>query len=242
MHRTQKATAKAWYAPKYLLPLLFFCGVEAGLLSLATWQYTRMIYKEKIRTEALNQRHLPPLSAADLSPENAHRAVELKGHFDEQRRYVLENQQSAQGVAGWRVITPFVLENNVEVIVDRGWHPRPLGGGQGVANLPPAPAPISQTIAGVITPFIIPHGWLKGAQTGVSSDIIMLLTFAAVPPSTLPRAPVYVVATTNTYPQTTAVAPPPVGGERHRGYMITWSLLALAVAGLFGRFWLKNRP
>lgn len=49
--------------------------------------------------------------------------VRIAGRFDSDHQILLDNMPSAQGRPGYRVLTPFILDDEVMLLVDRGWIP-----------------------------------------------------------------------------------------------------------------------
>jgi surfeit locus 1 family protein len=71
-------------------------------------------------------------AAVDDLPRYQH--VAASGHYDSARQILLDNMPSSTGRPGYRVLTPFMREGSVRLLlVDRGWVPL----GPSRADLPP---------------------------------------------------------------------------------------------------------
>ncbi len=95
-------------------------------ISLGFWQLDRAEEKQKIREAFYKQQALTPVSFSQYDASQPFQAVSLKGHFDSQQFWMLENQVY-QGRNGYRVIVPFYLEASTAtkepsaVLVDLDW-------------------------------------------------------------------------------------------------------------------------
>lgn len=111
-------------ATGWLLPVLTLVSF-AILVGLGTWQLDRLQWKRALIAERMAAIAAPaveiahPRDAASL-PEFRH--VRLRGIFRHHRE-LLVGPRSQDGVAGWRVVTPFALAGGGHVLVDRGFVP-----------------------------------------------------------------------------------------------------------------------
>jgi len=82
------------------------------------------------------------------SPEAAWTRVRVTGHFDQPHEVLVRNR-TLDGVVGFEVLTPLVLDDGSAVLVDRGWLRAPAGGAMVVPQVPPPP-PGQVTVTGPV--------------------------------------------------------------------------------------------
>jgi surfeit locus 1 family protein len=102
---------------------LFTVALLPVLIGFGFWQLGRE--QEKISLQqSFDQRSQAPwieLSAAGNTPADlSHRRVLLRGRFDPDRSFLLDNRLY-QGLAGYEVIVPFLNADGRTVLVNRGW-------------------------------------------------------------------------------------------------------------------------
>ncbi len=148
-----------------LIPSLTYVLLMVLLISLGNWQLSRSSEKAAYLAEQEKQSQLPPLSLTSELPADAanirYRAVELTGHYDAERQFLLDNQ-IRHGKAGYFVMTPLLPENsNTAVLVNRGW----LEAGLDRQTLPDITLQKSQvTVQGRINTFPDVGYHLEGAE------------------------------------------------------------------------------
>src|SRR5271154_2804306 len=112
----------------FLGPTLFTLFGLALLLSLGTWQVQRLGWKEGLiaqRMAAAAADPVPlPLTSNDAGALEFHR-VRAAGTFRHDRELYL-HAITADGSAGYHVITPLVLARGGTLLVDRGFVPEPF--------------------------------------------------------------------------------------------------------------------
>jgi surfeit locus 1 family protein len=102
-----------------LAALLLF----ALFVSLGRWQWHRGEAKQQTWAEFDREMRLPPLDAPSrLADAPRFRALKLRGHFDGQHQFLLDNR-FLQGNVGYEILTPFVTTGGHRVLVNRGWVP-----------------------------------------------------------------------------------------------------------------------
>jgi surfeit locus 1 family protein len=147
-----RSRAFAW------VTLAMLVGV-AVTVRLGFWQLSRADQKQAIHAAVMAQQSAPVLSTETLlaQPElfkQMHRRVALQGKWLPEHTVYLDNRPM-QGRAGFWVVTPFALNNDTTVLVQRGWIPRnsldrtqlapietPLGPVRLEGRLAPAPSPL----------------------------------------------------------------------------------------------------
>ncbi|MGY9038709.1 MAG: SURF1 family protein [Rhodobacterales bacterium] len=215
-----------------LFLLIVGLGGAAILIWLGVWQFQRLAWKEAIIAD-INTRiaaapvDLPASVNRDL---DAYLPVTVSGAFEQGEVHVLVSQKDVG--AGYRIITPFVLEDGRRIMVDRGF---------AVASAKDAarsdgPA----TIAGNLqwpqeTDSFTPEADLKG-NIWFARDVPAMA-------QTLGTQPVLLVTRSST-PPAAGISPLPVDTARipndHLQYAITWFSLAAIWLGM-SLFFLRRR-
>lgn len=95
------------------------------LITLGFWQLRRAT-EVGLQIALQEQRATdPPLELKGMETDLEYlrfRPVSLSGRFDSRHQFLLDNQIHAQR-AGYQVLTPFILDGNQVVLVNRGWLP-----------------------------------------------------------------------------------------------------------------------
>lgn len=217
---------------------LLVITTAAFLLFLGLWQLERAEEKRTLIEAQDAQRKLPALrveSAKQVLPE--YRFVTVRGHFDTQRYWLLENR-IFKGRYGFEVVSPFTLLDGSSLLVHRGWLP----GDRSRRELPQVDTPGGEfELTGVIdqggaTGFQLAgagedSGWPKRVQwlpTAQAAEALgvelpdLLLRLRAGEPG----------MHTQTYH---AVNMPP---QKHLGYALQWFGMAIIIVFLYGlRLW-----
>jgi surfeit locus 1 family protein len=90
---------------------------------LAFWQLSRMAEKDALQAKyAAGQRAVVELTEANAGKLTQYQRVSARGHYVSAHQILLDSMPSAMGVPGYRVVTPFELEQGGWLLVDRGWH------------------------------------------------------------------------------------------------------------------------
>jgi len=104
---------------------IFVVPAVIALFALGTWQVERLQWKTGLihdrETRVAAPAIAPPATAEDMAAIEFRR-VALTGHFLNDREMYLA-ARSLRGNVGYHVVTPFVGEDNVVTLVDRGWVP-----------------------------------------------------------------------------------------------------------------------
>lgn len=116
---TGQATRR--FSPSLFATLLTIVGV--GLFArLGFWQLHRADEKQALADlYAAGQHSTVDLSAAVAGTLPRYQQVRAHGHYDPVHQILLDNMPSERGQPGYRVVTPFELEQGGTVLVDRGW-------------------------------------------------------------------------------------------------------------------------
>jgi surfeit locus 1 family protein len=100
--------------------------VIAVLCSLGWWQLDRAEQKRQLLQQSIQKLHAPPIPLHTLDKNSVpaeFTQITTTGHLDPQHTLLLDNQ-FFQHQAGYNVISPFIPDNDTEILlVDRGWIP-----------------------------------------------------------------------------------------------------------------------
>jgi len=161
------------FAPGRWSILLTVAGV-ALFVSLGSWQLQRADYKAGL--ERNFERRLAedyrPLDSTLNFDDIQYRKLRLKGHYDLERQFLLDNQVH-EGRAGYHVLTPFrLVDSDYVLLVDRGWAPW----GERRTPLPSIrPPPETGTVAGIA--FVPGEPALKLGDAPLEGDWPRLITY-----------------------------------------------------------------
>lgn len=136
------------FAPPWWAALLAVV-VAAILCSLGVWQIQRAHYKERLLAEqqaaqAGGPTMMQPGQAAssgdaDIDGLDYGARYIARGHYDADHQILLRDQPHGPQ-NGYRVWTPFILDNGIRIMVDRGWVPAGAPGDKRAPPNPSAPA------------------------------------------------------------------------------------------------------
>jgi surfeit locus 1 family protein len=217
------------FAPSLAATLAVLLGL-AVLLWLGTWQleraaHARAQFAAYARSDA-EPVALPPRSDADALPRYAR--VRLSGHYLAGRQFLLDNMIH-EGVAGYRVLTPFVTAGGDTVLVDRGWLPA------GPSRATPPPVGVgaeTRALAGRLD--ALPRPGIELAAAAGSGDWPRVVGFPKL-------AELGAALGQPLYPRLVLLDPNEPDGylrdwrpgglapERHVGYAVQWYALALTL-------------
>src|SRR5579863_5488602 len=117
-----------WQFQAGLWPTLAMLVLCALFLRLAVWQWDRAQYKRSLLTAYAEQAARKPVSLdallADSTLESfpTYLKVTALGRYDASRQILLQDM-THDGEVGYEVLTPFVMQGGVILLVDRGWVP-----------------------------------------------------------------------------------------------------------------------
>jgi surfeit locus 1 family protein len=114
-------------ANRRFAPTLFALAITVVavviFVRLALWQLGRAGEKDELQTQyAAGQRSVVELTAANAATLAQYQRVSARGRYDSAHQILLDSMPSAMGQPGYRVVTPFELEQGGWLLVDRGWH------------------------------------------------------------------------------------------------------------------------
>jgi len=105
-----------------LLPSIFILALLALLLSLGNWQLNRAEVKRNIESRIIAAQTEQPIKISTLA-ESLNREffkITLEGYFDDKKNIIYDNQ-TENGVAGYYVLTPFMISKTDAFLVNRGF-------------------------------------------------------------------------------------------------------------------------
>jgi surfeit locus 1 family protein len=107
----------------FILPGILITLTFAGLVSLGFWQLDRADEKQAI-VDAIVLAQSTPTKPLELENINSkeHYKVLLNGYFDSDKQFIYDNQ-IVKSNAGYYVLTPFILNNDSAILVNRGFVP-----------------------------------------------------------------------------------------------------------------------
>ena len=110
------------FAPSLLAVAITIAAVLL-FVRLAFWQLGRAAEKDELQAKyAAGQRSVVELTAANAATLPQYQRVRARGRYDSDHQILLDSMPSAMGQPGYRVVTPFELEQGGWILVDRGWH------------------------------------------------------------------------------------------------------------------------
>ncbi len=106
-----------------LWPSIFSILIFAMLISFGTWQVKRLFWKEALIQDYLMQSKSNPITVPnelDKSSINEFKSIMILGSFMHDNEIYITGK-TYEGNAGFHVVTPFKMENNKLVLINRGW-------------------------------------------------------------------------------------------------------------------------
>lgn len=101
---------------------LFTLIVLPILCGLGIWQLSRAAEKHQLQESYAQLQVQAPISfiTKNIQKLSDYQRVFAQGFFDNDHTWLLDNKQR-RGQVGYEVISPFVLEDNTTILVNRGW-------------------------------------------------------------------------------------------------------------------------
>ncbi|SJM93744.1 SURF1 family protein [Crenothrix polyspora] len=228
-----------------LIPTIAYLCVLPVLIGLGIWQLNRAEQKQnffKMQAHRLQSQiiDLTTDSQVDLTLLK-YSKVRVSGHYDGTHQFLLDNQISA-GVAGYFVLTPFILNGSTQaVLVNRGWIAL-----KDRSQLPQVDVVATpQTLLGRINSFPGVGIKLAGAEIPAKSwpSVVGVLDSAVLSTTVGYTIMPFQIELADTQPQgykrkwqeTTVMRP-----EQHTAYAVQWFALALTLTILFIRHRVKR--
>jgi len=203
------------------------------LLALGAWQLDRAVDKQALFDDFAAGGEAVALAGDSRGLEELRRytPVRASGAYLPDRQFLLDNMVEG-GQAGYRVLTPLLLDERRAVLVDRGWVPRDFS-----ASGPPpiGVAESARTVSGLLDRMPRPGieldtemapGWPKVVQFPTLEELAATLDLELVPGLLLLDA-----AEPDGYRRDWR--PSDFGPERHVGYAVQWFALAVTLVILY---------
>ena len=223
--------------PKFSISLLLLVVIfEVIFLRLAYWQYERMNEKQAAFVEFENQLTQQVVPFSKDATKKDWQSVTLNGVFDYDSEKLLQNRHY-RSYNGYRIITPFLLDDGHYVMVDRGWIPKSW-------DREPSKALEGQkgqlTLHGVVRHIPPKRGVLQGPLYGVTKRVMKRVDSQAFPMVTEYKE-ILIQASSSGHPNIRSFIEKPRSGGSHSEYMLTWLCLALIVPSLYLTLILSQR-
>ena len=218
------------------LAMLLLCAL---FLRLAVWQWDRAGYKRDLLAQYAAQGKRAPASLdallADPTLESfpPYLRVSANGSYDSGRQVLLQDM-THDGQVGFEVLTPLLMRGGVVVLVDRGWVAADEKGAAPDVSVSAAPRQVQASIG------LLPSPGLKlgkPAAPGPSWPKLMFYpTLSDLRPLFGVKLMTPVLHLESGQPDgylretTLDVGLPP---SRHLGYAFQWTMLAIAVFGVW---------
>ncbi|WP_231893501.1 SURF1 family protein [Bathymodiolus septemdierum thioautotrophic gill symbiont] len=139
-------------------------------MSLGFWQLDRADEKRAIERAITLAESNPAqlISSVDELLNKEHYQVLLKGHYDNNKQFIYDNQ-IVNSTAGYYVLTPFIFENKSAILVNRGFVPW-YGNRNKLANIK-----INNETTIIQVKLIIPKERIKLKQQTVNKNFPILI-------------------------------------------------------------------
>ena len=155
--------ANRTFAPTWFAVAITIAAIVV-FVRLALWQLGRAAEKEEVQERyAAGQQQVVELTAANAATLTQYQRVRARGRYDSARQILLDSMPSAMGQPGYRVVTPFELEQGGWILVDRGWH-RPGATRSDLPNVKVGENP--RTVSGQLSILPRPGVRIAGGQSG----------------------------------------------------------------------------
>jgi surfeit locus 1 family protein len=209
--------------PRWIAGHLLALVAVVAFVNFGFWQLRRHDEKRDLRSAVEENLALPEVDLSAVEPEGAlYRRVTAAGVFDRTSEALV--LRSRNGVSGYHVLTPLVLEGGGGVLVDRGWVPPEVDDPQAAE----APAPTGRVIVGGV---LWPSG--TGEVPDTLPAVVKRIDSAAFDRATdYPIIGPYLVLGSQQPPPGDLPVPagtPEISLGRHLGYAGQWFLFAVVV-------------
>lgn len=206
-------------------------------VSLARWQLRRADEKQALYDAFAAGTGSTITVTGATAPQPRYQHIEAHGHYDADRQVLIDNMVSAEGRAGYYVLTPFALEGGGWLMVNRGWIPvgpsrkiKPdvaVGTDERQVRGRADHLPVPGIHMGTAAPLSAPYPALANFPT--SADLSALYGIKDFSPATQ----VLLLDKGEADGYLRAWAPPGISPMRHLAYAVQWFGLALALIVIY---------
>lgn len=112
------------FSPGLLMTVLTFV-VAYIMFSLGQWQLSRAEYKDNLQNKIVERQNKPSIGYNQLPLDDDERVflpVVFEGRYDADHSILLDNRV-VDGVVGYDIFTPFILNNGAAILINRGFIP-----------------------------------------------------------------------------------------------------------------------
>ena len=116
---------KIYFKPSVWLTIFAFPSFLI-LIILGSWQVQRLSWKSDLISNYNNNFQQAPITVKELFKDrknNKYRRTVIYGEYDHANEIQIIGK-TYEGNAGFHIITPFILENNEIIYINRGWVPK----------------------------------------------------------------------------------------------------------------------
>ncbi len=151
-------TRPFWLRPKWVVGHVLVVVLVVTFVGLGLWQLRRLDERQGRNAEIIARSEIPAVGVGGIVPPGVqlgdvddleYRQVVATGTYDPDGE-VLIRPRSLDGVSGWHVVTPLVLDDGRAVLVSRGF--APLAEDPEVATTAAAPPEGEVTVTGLVFP------------------------------------------------------------------------------------------
>ena len=111
--------------PKWIVLHILVLGAVGTFAVAGVWQLSRLSERRERNDRIRAAMEGPAKELSDIDDAEAFESVRARGTYDVKNEVILRNR-SLNGRPGNHVLTPLVIDNDLAVIVDRGWVPAEL--------------------------------------------------------------------------------------------------------------------
>lgn len=217
--------------PRWLGLLLAALVLATVMVFLGKWQLARYHERSEFNDRVSASESGPAVPIADVlpgpgtkTPESLYyRRVTAAGTFDAAHEVLVRNR-TADGQAGFEVVTPLVLSDGSAVLVDRGWIPPNEAGPTVAPDVPAAPSGVV-TVVGRVHPS--DSGAVDRVVVGGRTEIKRINTASLGQSAGYAVRDAYLLAADGTPGATsTTIAIPTQNAWQNAAYVVQWWLFA----------------
>lgn len=220
--------------PRWLVGHVVVVVVAVAFVNLGFWQLRRLDERKQHNALVLARSATPgplPVATGNDPDDLVYRRVTVTGTYDPSHE-VLARFRSREGLPGYEVVTPLMVDGGPVVLVDRGWVPLDVGDRWPVPAAAPPTGEV--TVDGLLAP---PEGGglrlerREGRPPVVGAiDVVALRQAGVAPAGVYPVHLLAEAASNDGYPA--PVDPPDLGDGPHLSYALQWfSFAAVVVVG-----------